>query len=169
MQKPIKILFVKDYENDSMQVLLVYDATSEPKEYFKDAIRAYDSYWEDEGDEKELQELVDKICKYGSTMFGEDEFFIGDEFLYIEPSEPRKTPDIADCIRGDEIVGILYDCERYQRDKLAAMSDQELYDAAVEGGAEMYTLDEMSASVNDEEFPDFDKWLFFVNLKNVKR
>lgn len=167
MQKPIKILFVKDYENDSVQVLLVYEV-SEPKEYFKDAIRAYDSYWQDEGEEEELDELVDKICKYGSTMFGEDEFFIGSEYLYTETSEPSKTTHAADCIKGDEIVGILYDCKRYQRNKLAVMSEQELYDTALEGEAEMYTLDEISALINDEEFPDFDKWLFFVNLKNVK-
>lgn len=84
MEKPIEILFANDMECGKRQVLLLYDTTSKPKDLFKDAIRNFDSYWREENVDNELEELVDNICKYGSAIFGTDEFFIETMSLYTE-------------------------------------------------------------------------------------
>lgn len=163
---PIKILCVKDYEDNSVSILLVFDTKTPNKELMKDAIRAYDSYFveEDENEEK-INELVDLICKNGSALEGgNDEYFIVDDFLF---TDIKKTPQKNS---KDSIRGIFFPIDKFVRDVLSKKSEQELYNIASENSdCAMYTLDEISEMANDEMLPDFNNWIFFVDLDNVKQ
>ena len=68
----------------------------------------------------------------------------------------------------DDIRGIFFDIDKFERTKLSKMSEQELYDTAIKNDCIIMTLDGISEAVNDDALPDFDNWLFFVDLNNVK-
>ena len=70
----------------------------------------------------------------------------------------------------DTIRGIFFDIDKYDRSQLSIKSEQELYDIANEDSdCAMYTLDEISEMANDEMLPDFNNWLFFIDLNNVNQ
>lgn len=69
----------------------------------------------------------------------------------------------------DTIRGIFFDIDKYDRSQLSTKTEQELYDIAEnDADCAMHTLDEISEMANDEMLPDFNNWLFFIDLNNVK-
>lgn len=161
----IKILCVKDYENNSTTILLTF-AGNPNKELMKDAIRAYDSFFVEEDENEEIiNELVDNICKNQSYMIGgDDEYFIIEDVLH---TDIEKTPQANP---KDSVRGIFFGIDDFERAKLSKMSEQELYDMAMfVPSCKMYTLDEISEMCNDDTLPDFDNWLFFIDLNHVKK
>ena len=68
----------------------------------------------------------------------------------------------------DDIRGIFFDIDKFERDELSKMSEQGLYDTAIKNDCIIMTLDGISEAANDDSLPDYDNWLFFVDLNNIK-
>ena len=66
---------------------------------------------------------------------------------------------------------LLFSVDAFEREELAKMSAQELYDLAFvsagfgnEGEADVLTLDELSFKVNEDEISLDFSWLYFVTI-----
>lgn len=69
-----------------------------------------------------------------------------------------------------ETKALLFSIDCYERDELAKMSDNELYELASVAStvgydeASVLSLDELSCRVNDDEISVDNSWLYFVNV-----